>query len=101
MESCLVCHRPGRNLTGILLDKMAKGIIHSEENNRNHSPLAESAVALTQGPRYGLATESAFIPGQNPWSSAKADKKFMDNIGSLINPLRLYILEASILNLYE
>jgi hypothetical protein len=35
-----------------------------------YPPVAESAVALTQGHRDDLAAESAFIHGQNPWSSA-------------------------------
>jgi hypothetical protein len=42
----------------------------SARASAGYSPVAESAVALTQGHRDDLAAESAFIHGQSPWSSA-------------------------------
>jgi hypothetical protein len=38
--------------------------------SEGYPPVAESAGALTQEHRIDLATESAFIHGQSPWSSA-------------------------------
>jgi hypothetical protein len=42
----------------------------STKASAGYPPVAESAVALTQGRRDDLATEFAFIHGQSPWSSA-------------------------------
>ena len=42
----------------------------STKATAGYPPVAESAVALTQGHRNDYAPESALIHGQSPWSSA-------------------------------